>query len=126
MNSGREPQLSEDGKWLWNGTSWAPVAAVPSPSLLTAGAVASLVLALLSWAMLMTPLFFFVPVPAIIGISIGRAARQSLPSASTRDRRIALIGIIVAAIPLALILLALLAFTLLIGYMMLSGIHSIS
>jgi hypothetical protein len=123
---GAKPQFSEDRQWWWTGTSWVPAASVPSPSLLSGGAMACLGLALLSYVLLPTPLLIAVPFTSIIAINIGRAALNSLPKTSPRDRWIAGIGIILAILPLALIILGIIALMLFMGYTMVTGNHSVS
>jgi hypothetical protein len=124
--TGREPQFSADRQWWWNGTSWVPAASVPSPSLLTAAAFGCLGLAIVSYVLVPTPFLIAVPITCILAIAVGRAALHSLPKTSTRDRWTAGIGIVLAILPLALIILGIIALQLLIGYMMLTGNHSIS
>jgi hypothetical protein len=126
VTTGGQPQFSEDRQWWWTGTSWVPAASVSSPSLLTTSAWASLGLALLSYVLLPTPFLLVVPVTSIFAINIGRAALNSLPKTSTRDRRIAGIGIILAILPLALIILGIIALMLFMGYVMVTGNHSVS
>src|SRR4030081_245424 len=96
-------QWSADGQWWWNGQEWVaaarlrrPGASVPdaagSPSLLTFAAFALLRLALSSSLLVPPPLAILVPFTSIISISIGRAARHSLPKTARRDRGIAGLG----------------------------------
>jgi hypothetical protein len=129
-------QWSADGQWWWNGQEWVAAArlrrpgasvpdAAPSPSLLTFGAFACLALALSSYVILLTPLAILVPFTSIISIAIGQAARHSLPKTGRRDRVVAAIGIVVAALPLALIILAIMVLQLMIAYVMITGNHSI-
>jgi hypothetical protein len=129
-------QWSADGQWWWNGQEWVaaarlrrPGASVPdaavSPSLLTFAAFACLGLALSSYAILPTPLAILVPVTSIISIGIGRGARHSLPKTARRDRAVAGIGIIVAALPLAVFMLGIMALQVMIVYVMITGNHSI-
>ena len=129
-------QWSADGQWWWDGQKWVAAAqlrrpgasvpeAVPSRSLLTFGAFASLGLALSSYVILVTPLAVVVPVTSIVSISIGRAVRQYLPKTARRDRGIAGLGMILAALPLALIILAIVVLQLVLGYMIVTGKHSI-
>ena len=128
---------SADGQWWWDGQQWLPARllrrqptssdAPPSPSpprsLLTFGAAACLGLALVSYLMLPTPLLVFVPVTSIISIAIGRAARHSLPHTAKRDRAIALVGIILAALPLGLVIIGIVLLQLVLGFSMFSGNH---
>jgi hypothetical protein len=129
-------QWSADGQWWWNGQEWVaaarlrrPGASVPdaavSPSLLTFAAFACLGLALSSYLLVPTPLAILVPFTSIISISIGRAARHSLPKTARRDRGIAGLGVILAAMPLALIILAVMVLQLMFAYVMITGNHSI-
>jgi hypothetical protein len=76
--------------------------------------------------LLPTPFLLAVPVTSLFAIAVGRAALHSLPKTSTRDRWIAGIGIIFATVPLALIILGIIALMLLIGYAMVTGHSSIS
>jgi hypothetical protein len=126
VTTGLEPQFSADRQWWWTGTGWVPATSVPSPSLLTASAFACLGLAILSYVLLPTPFLLAVPVTSIFAIAVGRAALHSLPKTSTRDRWIAGIGILFAIVPLALIILGIVALMLLIGYVMVTGHNSIS
>jgi hypothetical protein len=126
VTTGGKPQLSEDRQWWWTGTSWVPAASVPSPSLLTGAAFACLGLALVSDVLLPTPFLLVVPVTSIIAINFGRGALNSLPKTSTRDRRIAVIGIILAILPLALVILGIIALMLFVGYVMVTGNHTFS
>jgi hypothetical protein len=121
VTTSREPQFSEDRQWWWTGTNWVPAASVPSPSLLTGAALASVGLALLSYVLLPTPLLLAVPVTSIFAISVGLAARKSLPKTSKRDRWIAGIGIVLAILPLALIILGIIALMVLLGYVTVFG-----
>ena len=129
-------QWSADGQWWWNGQEWVaaarlrrPGASVPdapvSPSLLTFAAFACLGLALSSYAILPTPLAILVPFTSGISIAIGRAARHSLPKTARRDRALAGIGIIVAALPMAVFILGIMALQVMIVYVMITGNHSI-
>jgi hypothetical protein len=124
VTTGAKPQFSADRQWWWTGTSWVPAASVPSPSLLTGGAMACLGLALLSYVLLPTPLILAVPITSIFAISVGRAALNSLPKTATRDRWIAGIGILLAIVPLALIILGIIALMLFLGYTMVTGNHT--
>jgi hypothetical protein len=129
-------QWSADGQWWWNGQEWVaaarlrrPGASVPdvpvSPSLLTFGAFACLGLALSSYLILLTHLLMLAPVPSIISISVGRAVRHSLPKTARRDRAVAGIGIILAALPLAVVILGVMVLQLIIAYVIITGNHSI-
>ena len=73
--------------------------------------------------MLPTPLLIFVPVTSIVSIAIGRAARHSLPYTAKRDRAIALVGIILAALPLGLVIIGIVLLQLVLGFSMFSGNH---
>jgi hypothetical protein len=125
MTTSQEPQYSADRQWWWTGTSWVPAASVPSPSLLTVAALACVGLALLSYVLLLTPFLLFVPITCIFATAVGRAALHSLPKTSTL-RLIVGIGIILAILPLALIVLGISALMLFLGYMTLTGNHSSS
>jgi hypothetical protein len=103
-----------------------PAASVPSASLLTAAAFGCLGLAIVSYVLLPTPFLLVVPITCILAIAVGRAALHSLPKTSSRDRWIAGIGIIAAILPLALIILGISVLTLFLGYVMVTGHHSIS
>ena len=129
-------QWSADGQWWWDGQNWIAAAqlrrpsaslpgAAPSPSLLTFGAFACLGLALSSYLILLTPLIILTPVPSIASIAIGRAARHSLAKTARRDRAVAGIGIILAVLPLALIILGIVLLQLMLAYVMITGNHSI-
>jgi hypothetical protein len=123
--TGREPHFSEDRQWWWNGTSWVPAASVPSRSLLNAAAFACLGLAVLSYVLIPTPFLLIVPITSIFAINCGRAALHSLPKTATRDRLIVRIGIGIAILPLALVILGIIALQLLLGYTMVTGNHSL-
>ena len=126
-------QWSADGQWWWDGQKWQAVSqfhpqaassnAAPSRSLLTFGAFACLGLALSAYLLL--PTFVLTPVASILSISIGRAVRHSLPKTARRDRRIAGLGMILAALPLAVIILGIIAIQLIFAYMFVTGKHSI-
>ena len=129
-------QWSADGQWWWDGQNWIAAAqlrrpgaslpdAAPSPSLLTFGAFACLGLALSSYVILLTPLIILTPVTSIVSIAIGRAARHSLPKTARRDRAVAGVGIILAVLPLALIILGIVLLQLMLAYVMITGNHSI-
>jgi hydrogenase/urease accessory protein HupE len=121
VTTSRKPQFSEDRQWWWTGTNWVPAASVPSPSLLTAAALACLGLALLSYVLLPTPLLLAVPITSIFAINVGLAALKSLPKTSMRDRWIAGIGVVLAILPLALIILGIIGLMLFMGYVMVFG-----
>jgi hypothetical protein len=127
-------QWSADGQWWWDGQRWIaaaqlrrPGASVPAPapsrSLLTLGAFACLGLALSSYVVLSTPWFVFAPFTAGISIAVGRAVRHSLPKAERRDRAIADIGILLAVLPLAVVILGVFALQLILGYFIVTGNH---
>jgi hypothetical protein len=127
---------SADGQWWWDGQKWLAAAQLrrpgasvldipPERSLLTLGAFACLGLALSSYVILLTPLVVLTPVTSIISIAIGRAAHHSLPKTAMRDRWIAGIGMLLAALPLAVIIFGIVALQLLIAYVMITGNHSI-
>ena len=83
--------------------------------------MACLGLALLSYVLLPTPFILAVPITSIFAINVGLAALKSLPKTSMRDRWMAGIGIILAILPLALIILGIIAIMLLVGYAMVFG-----
>jgi hypothetical protein len=116
-------QYSEDRRWWWDGTRWLPVSA-PARRLLTAGAFASLGLALASYVLLATHFAVLAPVTSILAIAAARAARHSLPATSKRDRRVAAIGMALAILPLALIILVIMVIQVVIGYSIVTGRHS--
>jgi hypothetical protein len=129
-------QWSADGQWWWNGQEWVAAARLrrpgasvpdvaPSALLLTFGAFACLGLALSSYLILLTSLLMLAPVPSIISISVGRAVRHSLPKTARRDRAVAGIGIILAALPLAVVILGVMVLQLIIAYVIITGNHSI-
>jgi hypothetical protein len=86
--------------------------------------MACLGLALLSYVLLPTPLILAVPITSIFAINVGRAALSSLPKTATRDRWIAGVGILLAIVPLALIILGIIALMLFMGYTMVTGNHT--
>lgn len=112
---------STGGQVVWVPSSYL----TPSRSWVTFGAFASLGLALASYVILTTHWILLAPPASIIAIALGRGARRSLPSSATRDRRVALAGMILAVLPLGLIMLGMVAFTLLIGYSIVTGNHSL-
>jgi hypothetical protein len=125
-------QWSADGQWWWDGQKWhtaaslrrpgASVQDVPlSPSLLTFGAFTCLGLALLSYLLLLTQLIALAPVTWIIAINIGHATRKSLPKTAARDRRAAGAGIVLAALPLALIVVGIFLIEFLAGFAIIFG-----
>jgi len=133
---------SRDGQWWWDGQRWIAAAALrrpvatlpppapdalpaPSPQLLTFGALACLGLALASYPLLFSHWALFGPPAEIIAIAIGRAARHSLPKTAMRDRGIAGLGMILAGLPLALIIIGILAIQLILLVVLVTGIHSI-
>ena len=128
-------QWSADGQWWWDGQEWHPAAQMrrqtlssepaPSPSLLTFGALACLGLALSSYLVLLSPFAIMAPVTSIISIAVGRAARHTLPKTAKRDRAIAMVGMVVAAIPLAVVIVGIIVLQLVLGYMIVTGKHSI-
>jgi hypothetical protein len=61
------------------------------------------------------------PVTSIIAINVGHATRKTLPKTAVRDRRVAEVGIALAALPLALIMLGIIVIEFLVGFSIIFG-----
>ncbi len=126
MSSTPPGQLSDDGKWRWDGTQWVPaqanqalgqpvaypavyppaivVRAAPTNSL----AVVSLISGILSW--LLCPV-----IAAIVAVVTGHAARTQIKTSGEAGGGLAIAGLVLGYVSLGLFALGILFWLLLLG-----------
>jgi uncharacterized protein DUF4190 len=126
MSSTPPGQLSDDGKWSWDGTKWVPAqatqalaqpAAYPSaypPAIVVRAAptnslaVVSLISGILSWVL--CPV-----IGGIVAVVSGHSARSQIKTSGEAGGGLAIAGLVLGYISLGLVALALLFWLILLG-----------